>query len=143
MIFRWSNASVGDVADNCPNVFNPDQADADSDGIGDACEPTTGTLIVKKIVQCAAGAECSNLPIPEDFPMFFPLGNNPNPSSFKGSATGTSVTLGPGNYAVGERLPSTPDGLELVSFLSDEGCIDSIQPGETKTTIAVSNYTIA
>ena len=24
--------------DNCPDVYNPDQADADGDGIGDACE---------------------------------------------------------------------------------------------------------
>jgi hypothetical protein len=27
--------------DNCPNVYNPNQADSDGDGTGDACEPTT------------------------------------------------------------------------------------------------------
>jgi len=32
----------------CPNCFNPDQADADGDGIGDACEapPVGGTRIL-------------------------------------------------------------------------------------------------
>jgi len=29
---------VGDPCDNCPAAANPDQADADHDGIGDACE---------------------------------------------------------------------------------------------------------
>jgi len=36
---------VGDNADNCPTVSNADQADADDNGIGDACdsgEPVTG-----------------------------------------------------------------------------------------------------
>jgi LAS superfamily LD-carboxypeptidase LdcB len=30
---------VLDEADNCPDVFNPDQLDSDANGIGDACEP--------------------------------------------------------------------------------------------------------
>ena len=34
--------------DNCPAVSNPDQADGDDDGIGDACDVPPGTITVTK-----------------------------------------------------------------------------------------------
>ena len=34
---------VADFDDNCPDTYNPDQADTDGDGIGDACESDLGT----------------------------------------------------------------------------------------------------
>lgn len=34
-----------DSADNCPNVFNPDQADADNNGTGDACQSVNNTCV--------------------------------------------------------------------------------------------------
>ena len=32
------NDGIFDPADNCPTVYNPDQADSDNDGIGNACD---------------------------------------------------------------------------------------------------------
>ncbi|MCA1818570.1 MAG: thrombospondin type 3 repeat-containing protein [Thermoplasmatota archaeon] len=34
---------VSDHPDNCPSVANNDQADADRDGVGDACDPSSAT----------------------------------------------------------------------------------------------------
>jgi hypothetical protein len=41
------NNNCSCTGDNCPGVDNPDQADSDNDGIGDACE---FDLALKKVV---------------------------------------------------------------------------------------------
>ena len=38
--------TIADVYDNCPDVANPNQEDADGDGYGDACD-THGTVVIK------------------------------------------------------------------------------------------------
>ena len=66
--------------------------------------PQTGTLLVTNDITCPQGFTC---PQPSDFTMHV-TGNNPDPSSFSGSSSGTTVTLNPGNYNVAEDVPATP-----------------------------------
>ncbi|HEX5035228.1 MAG TPA: DUF11 domain-containing protein [bacterium] len=54
---------VPDTSDNCPDVANPSQADADADGLGDACDPSNfpaGILIEGS--GCALGAGAAGTP---------------------------------------------------------------------------------
>jgi hypothetical protein len=50
------NDTVPDELDNCPNTYNPDQADSDGDGVGDACEGTQSLVINTLPGNCSLGA---------------------------------------------------------------------------------------
>jgi hypothetical protein len=53
--------SIADCVDNCPTVPNPDQAECDGDGMGDACDnddDNDGVLDASDVCPCnAAGLE--------------------------------------------------------------------------------------
>ncbi len=44
--------TFGDACDNCPEVGNPDQADRDGDGTGDACEDSDGDGVRDTVDNC-------------------------------------------------------------------------------------------
>ena len=43
-----SNDGVGDICDNCPHHYNPDQEDADEDGICDTCDSSAQVPTLSK-----------------------------------------------------------------------------------------------
>ncbi|MCU0224454.1 MAG: thrombospondin type 3 repeat-containing protein [Acidobacteria bacterium] len=89
---------VANGQDNCPTVFNPDQADADSDGTGDACEDcvldTDGDLVCDAIDNC-------------------PLSPNPDQADADGDLAGDACDCAPADGAVYARPARVAPGLTI------------------------------
>ena len=103
--------------------------------------PQTGTLLVTKNVSCAWGFTC---PQPSAFTMHVTgtSGNgNPNPSSFAGSADGTTVTLNVGRYDVSETFQANASAPLKVVQHFDADCSDSIDAaGESKKCSVINEF---
>jgi YVTN family beta-propeller protein len=137
-----------DTDDDNDNLPDDQDADDDNDTIPDEDEdnipaptpvPTSngdsnntsqpGTLLVTKQVVNEGGGDAE----PSDFTITVD-GNNPTPSSFDGSSSGTSVTLRPGSYSVTEN--SLP---EYISSKSGD-CAGSLSAGETRRCTITNMY---
>jgi len=55
----WSGAQF--PLDNCPGVYNPDQADSDNDGVGDACETPPSSTELRLIFKSSYSTSSSGL----------------------------------------------------------------------------------
>ena len=91
-----------------------------------------GTLIVTKNVINFDGAK--NSAKPSDFTITV-HGNNPSPSSFQGSSSGTAVKLQMGMYSVTEQGPSGYNSTR------SGDCSGGMMSVETKTCKITNTYT--
>jgi hypothetical protein len=106
---------------------------------------TTGTLIVRKIVQCLPEQQCPNLPDPDSgFLVFF--ASDTGGFGVQASEEGTPFRLLPGSYdASSEQIPPIPDGLLFVTLEGDDGCFNfrsggPIQAGQERTCTITNTY---
>src|SRR5919107_1681488 len=96
-------------------------------------KPELGTLVVMTQVVNEGGGDKK----PSDFTITV-SGNNPTPSSFAGSSSGTTVQLSPGKYQVTEPRPTT----NYNSTLSN-GCSGTIREGETNECTITNTYSVS
>jgi hypothetical protein len=78
-------------------------------------QTTTGTLLVKKVVDCKGDLQCIRFNSVNTF-IITVTGNDPHPPVFQGSSS-TAVTLGQGTYTVSE-IPQ-PNGMLPPTFSGD------------------------
>ncbi len=98
---------------------------------------TTGNIIViKKVINDGGGTKS-----PSDFTITV-NGNNPTPSSFAGSSSGTTITINKGRYNVTEEGSDISDdyvpGFYTPNYSSD--CAGTIQEGDTVSCTITNKY---
>jgi hypothetical protein len=109
---------IADFKDNCPEVYNPDQADGDHNGIGDTCDEAW------KAYQ-AAHPPAPPKPVPPPFPYKYigTFGNPANPiATFSGNGEIINARVG---EVVAEKFILRGIGIEsvrigFVGFPADE-----------------------
>lgn len=119
--FDTDSDGIADNVDNCPTTANPDQADLNNDGVGDACSPVIPTLSVE--VKDSLGN-----PI-EDALVIYAVGS-PNAgwqtfgtTGVEGTVSSTALTVGTTYYFYAQYNSSTSlqqnlvfDGDDTVTF---------------------------
>jgi hypothetical protein len=103
---------IADSSDNCPDVANPNQADSNENGIGDACEPVSDAGPDQML---SAGSDCVGAVILDGSGS-----SDPNEDELtytwtwdSGSATGVNPAV------------SLPLGLTTITLVVNDGSFDS------------------
>src|SRR5215213_1430803 len=122
------NTSSSSASSSSSDSSSSDSSNETSDN-----KPQLGTLVVMKQVINKGGGDKK----PSDFTITV-SGNNPTPSSFTGSSSGTTVQLSPGKYKVTESGSTT----NYNSTLSN-GCSGTIREGETNECTITNTYSVS
>ncbi len=121
IIFILNAVSIGGYSQVSWDAFGQNNSTAETKKqliVANTTQGQQASVTVTKIVRCD-----SSLGIPSDDSVcqfvlenvdsnqfnLVVTGNNPNITSFQGSANGTNISIGPGNYTVSETLFDTMD----------------------------------